>query len=93
MFTCEVSGNPAATMKARSKKNLKTSPNAQQLLYTNSKTNAEGSLLDAADAMLETHRDDGGPDSIAHFFTGGDGIMMKAVTTDAFTSYSTIAKP
>ena len=39
LFTCEVSGNPAATMKARSKKNLKTSPNAQQLLYTNSKTN------------------------------------------------------
>ena len=93
MFTCEVSGNPAATMKASSKKNLKTSPNAQQLLYTNSKTNAEGGLLDAADAMLETHRDAGGPDSIAHSFTGGDGIMMKAATMDAFTSYATLSGP
>ncbi|KAL7529160.1 hypothetical protein ACHAXR_002820 [Thalassiosira sp. AJA248-18] len=83
LFECKICGNPAASLKSSAKCSFIDNPTSQQLHYTNSKTNAQGSLLDSADAMLE------GGTNIAHSFTGDDGIMMKSYSMEAFTNYKT----
>ena len=69
-FTCSVSGNPAKSLITSARSHLHGSPNHQQIWFTNSKSNAEGPLLNAALSELETNRAAGGPNAIAHSFTG-----------------------
>ena len=69
-FTCYVSGNPAQSLTTSARSHLHGSPNHQQIWFTNSKSNAEGPLLNAALSELETNRAAGGPNTIAHSFTG-----------------------
>ena len=86
-FTVSISGNEAKSLTTSAQSHLHGSPEFQQIWFTHSRTNAEGSLLNAALTELEHNRAGGGPNSIAHSFTGGDGIMMKATTMDAVMAY------
>ena len=69
-FTVSISGNPAKSLTTSARSHLHGSPNHQQIWFTHSRTNAEGSLLNAALTELENNRANGGPNSIAHSFTG-----------------------
>jgi superfamily II DNA helicase RecQ len=69
-FSCSVSGNPATSLTTSARSHLHGSPNHQQIWFTNSKSNAEGPLLNAALSELEKNRAAGGPKTIAHSFTG-----------------------
>ena len=69
-FTCSVSGNPARSLTTSARSHLHGSPNHQQIWFTNSKSNAEGPLLNVALSELEINRAAGGPNTIAHSFTG-----------------------
>ena len=90
-ISVSVTGNPGRSLRTSAVRDLHTSPNHQQVWYTHSRTNTEGGLLDAADAILETHREMGaGPNSIATSFTGGDDIMAKVATMDAIRFYDTL---
>jgi len=90
VFSCHISGQSTKTLKTSALELLKSHPTKQQLWYTNSKTKAEGPMLEAADLMLEKHTNFGHEPTTCHSFTGGDGIMMKSTTMDAFTSYAKI---
>ena len=69
-FTCSISGNPAKSLTASARSHLHGSPNHQQIWFTNSKSNAEGPLLNVALSELQINRAAGGPNSTAHSFTG-----------------------
>ena len=69
-FTVSISGNPAKSLTTSARSHFHGSPEFQQIWFTHSRTNAEGSLLNAALTELEHNRADGGPNSIAHSFTG-----------------------
>ena len=76
-----------ATIKSSGADNLRQDQNTQILLYTNSKTNAEGSLMNTANALLEKNKKSGGPLTIARLMSGGDGIKSKTPVIDSFTFY------
>ena len=88
MFTCKVSGQSSKTLKSSAEEFLAKYPDKQQLWYSNSATKAEESMLEGAELMLGRHVKRGHADTTCQSFTGADGIMMKAATMDAFTSYS-----
>jgi len=90
IFSCFVSGQSTTTLKHSAEEFLKSAPTKQQIWYSNSKHKAEGAMLDAAEIMLEKHFKFGHAKTICHSFTGGDGLMMKSATMDAFTSYASI---
>ena len=53
MMQCVISGDEVSSMKWSAGDNFKQDQHTQMLLYTNSKTNAEGSLLNTADSLLK----------------------------------------
>ena len=57
-------------MKKNTEENLQADPYAQHIWNTNSRTNSEGALLDMAENILDAHRVNGGPNSVAHSITG-----------------------
>ena len=88
---CYVTGSAFASLQKQLKTQLKANPSAQHLIYTNSATNAEGTLLDATERILRWNRlTNNGPRTIAHSFTGNDGIKAKTITMDAFANYGDI---
>ena len=84
---CVVSGDPANSLCNASEREQELRGEQQQIWYGGSRTNAEGPLLDRAEKILAKKRDSGGPNAVAHSFTGADGIMMKSTIMEAFTSY------
>ena len=91
MFVTKVSGDPASSIRTCLDLNLKEDQDKQILIYTNSKSNAEGALLEMAESLLEEkHLRTGSPMTYADSITGGDGIKRKTTTMDAVTSFSSI---
>ncbi|KAL7546584.1 hypothetical protein ACHAWF_009916 [Thalassiosira exigua] len=86
----DVTGNEAAAMKKSVVKGLSDDPLAQEIWYTNSKSSAEGSLLDLAISVLEERKEAIRYNTTATALTGGDGVMKKVHTMDEFTSYGKI---
>lgn len=92
MWTTIVSGDPMKTIKSQLEKNLKHDPNSQVLLYSNSKTNAEGALFDTATALLESHsKRTKQPMTYADAISGGDGIKKKTYSMDCYGMFSTLS--
>mmetsp|Transcript_15257 Transcript_15257/g.32285 ORF Transcript_15257/g.32285 Transcript_15257/m.32285 type:complete len:390 (+) Transcript_15257:1064-2233(+) len=88
-FLVDVSGAPANAIRQDATQDLIADPHSQQIWYTNSKTNAEGSLLQLADTLLEEKNEDNEcAETVAMSLTGADGIMQKVYVMDSFTSYS-----
>ena len=71
MFQCLISGDDMATLKRSATDNLNEDNNAQLLFYTNSKTNAEDSLLNTTNSLLECNQRTGGPLTFANSMTVG----------------------
>ena len=88
VFSCQISGGPTTSMRSSAERDLRDHPTKQQIWFTNSRMNAEGSLLDAADSLLEANQRRGGPSTVARSFTGHDGIKMKTTSMDLFTGYT-----
>jgi superfamily II DNA helicase RecQ len=88
LFRFKVSGNPAKSVVQLGADKLAAQPDKQQLWYCNSRTSAEGSMLDKAEGLLEKHFNSGKSQSTAQSFTGGDGLKMKVSIMDAFTSFA-----
>jgi superfamily II DNA helicase RecQ len=88
LFRFRVSGNPAKSVVQLGADKLSAQPDKQQLWYCNSRTSAEGSMLDKAEGLLEKHFSMGNSQSTAQSFTGGDGLKMKVSIMDAFTSFA-----
>ena len=51
--TCHISENPSSSLKTSAHRDLVENSRYQQIWYTNSRKNAEGSLLDMAQTMLD----------------------------------------
>ena len=84
LFKLVISGDAARSLQKCARADFQTSPDAQQIWYTHSCSNAEGTLLTATQTILEKHHLlGGGPHSIAQAFVGTDGIMMKTTRMDA----------
>ena len=88
VFSCFVLGDCCRTFKKSAEAFHKAKPTKQQLWYYNSASKAEGAALDSAEDVLERHVKRGNKKTTCHLFTGGDGIMMKSSTMDAFIAYT-----
>ena len=90
-ITCHIYGNPAQSLRMSGHRDLVDNPRAQQIWYTNSRLNAQGSLLNTAQIMLDAYslddEEENKIETIAHSFTGEDGVVMKSWTMTAFTSF------
>jgi len=86
------SGDPMVTIKETLTKNIQEDPDSQVLLYSSLKTNAEGSLLDAATAILERHhKKQKTKMTYAKCISGGDGIKKKTFSLDVFALFGTLS--
>ena len=80
------------TIKDTLTKNLQEDPDSQVLLYSNSKTNAEGALLDAVTTILERHhKNQKTKMTYADCISGGDGIKKKTFSLDVFALFGTLS--
>ena len=87
-----IAGNPATTIRSSLTDKLNNDDHngieSQAVIYSNSKTNAEGSLLNMATKVLyKTHKDNTEL-TFADLLTGGDGIKRKTCTMAAITNYT-----
>ena len=73
---CFIEGNPANSMLKSTTSNLNDYPNRQVLLYSNSRTAAEGSILERSDKILDTTIRAKGQQAICTSFTGSDGLKL-----------------
>ena len=73
-FQCVFSGNPSSSTRSSCKSNLQEDDSHQAVLYSNSETNTERSLMEMATSLLEVNQKSGGPTTITESLTGGDGI-------------------
>lgn len=81
-FQCFITGSAASSLKNEAQADLKIDPAGQHLWYTNSATNAEKGLLNTASNILDVnHKSNGGPWTIAHSFTGNDGMLSHHMET------------
>ena len=87
MFRCYVEGDPAKSLLKSAQIHLKQYPDSQQLWYINSKTAAEGPILERADNMIEKIIHVNGKDSVCLSFTGGDGMKAKTSAMDSFAGF------
>ena len=96
LFRLDVTGDPTHAMKSATEQDLAGDPTGQQIWYTNTKSNAEGRLLDIANDILDREESkrgivgDDGFQTVAMSLTGGDGIMQKVLAMDSFTNYANI---
>ena len=90
-FNIVFSGNPSISVFSKLTKYLedekKNEVDVQAVVYTNSKTNAEGSLYHKASGLCEKVRPNDGAVIDADTLTGGDGLKRKACTMFAVTNY------
>ena len=81
-----------STIKTSVKANLLQDPDSQVLQYSNSKSNAEGALLDAATSLLENHhKRTNKPLTYAEVISGGDGIKKKTFSLDCYSMFARLS--
>ena len=90
LYMTRVTGSESTSLKTSAQGWLTGDPMKQHIWFTHSKKNAEGALLVTAETLLEEHNRLSGINSIAHSFTGGDGIMMKTTTMDAIMNFENL---
>ena len=81
--TTHITGDSVSSLKASAANDFIQSPNHQQIWYTHSRTNAEGSLSDMAENLIDDNEKRGGIDSVPLAFVGTDGVMVKTTTMNA----------
>ncbi len=91
MFRVDVTGDPTPAMKTATADDLSGDSTIQEIWYSNTKTNVEGSLLEiAADILDKEATKEGGVKTVAMSLTGSDGIMQKILAMDSFTNFGDI---
>ena len=91
LFRIDVTGDPTTAIRTSTANDLAGDSTVQEIWYSNTKTNAEGFLLEIASDILDKEAEkEGAVETVAMSLTGSDGIMQKILAMDSFTNYGNI---